>query len=262
MNTTANPLACGNAARIYFNPGFPFDAARVLRKADDTFTGHDDTSATLVFAGKGEACLDLTCRNGSTYFYKPYFLSGGLWSAGTSVSVTPQFAFADQSTDVQSLVRERLDLGLVAYAQTIPHETGKIPVLTASPMLEEVRLPVVTIHLSSLAPDTRGVGEGLAPPFDGESYLSRWQIEIIGWTLNADERKALRAAIHATLMANFPVFDDAGMVLCQFDFSDLDDFNSYDAPLFTTRCLFQCLAPSVVAETSATPAIARIDVII
>ena len=59
------------------------------------------------------------------------------------------------------------------------------------------------------------------------------------------------AVLHCQLllMANLPVFDDAGLLQIDCAFSDIEDFQSYAAPVYQALCNFSCLAPSAVEST-------------
>ena len=71
------------------------------------------------------------------------------------------------------------------------------------------------------------------------------------WSLNVDERRLLRRLVKAALMANLPVFDDAGMVQIDLSFSDQEDFTSYPAPVYQAVGTLTCLAPSLIGDTVA-----------
>ena len=259
-------LPVGNAVRVLLMPPPGAVSWRVLRKDADTIAGPDDEAALVVFEGSERAFLDATwLENDVTAYYQPFYrTSGGGWASAPSVSITPAATFSDASADPQRLVRDRLELGLRAYVARgeLAHEMGFIPVLTAPPLLEEVRLPVMTVEHASAPDGQRFIGNAVGGDrFDVEAWdwasseglLSRTQLEITAWSLNPDERIALRRALRMLLLGNEPVFADAGLAELEVSaLSDLNDFESYHAPIYRTACTFNCLAPVVLdGEESA-----------
>ena len=51
MISMLQPLIAGNAIRVFIEPITGAKYWRVLKKASDTFSGHDDQSAVLVYEG-------------------------------------------------------------------------------------------------------------------------------------------------------------------------------------------------------------------
>lgn len=260
-------LPIGNALRVHLRPPDGASRWRLLRKPADAFAGHDDPAAHLVLDSDQETvALDRGgLVNGQTYFYRSFALVGGDWVASPSVGAIPQQELEDRSVDVLSLVRERLEMGLQADidAGRLRHRFGRVPVLTAPPVFEDTAWPVVVVHLQSDAPSVHGLGMVLDPGLadengdwtDMEGYLSAVNLTIAGWSLNPDERIALRKALKRVLIGNMPVFDDAGMVNIDTQFSDTEDFQSYSAPVYQAVCQFSCLAPSAVNGLGAVPTI-------
>lgn len=243
------------------NPPTGYGAVRVLRRASDSFTGADDTGAFVVAQETSDhVVVDTTgLVNGQTYFYKAYAWVAGAWVAGATVSDVPAAIYEDFSTAVVEIVRERLHAGLVVEIQrgNLQHELGKIPVLIASPTFEDTKWPVVTIHVGSDSSDNRFLGEVTAPDYfdvigdewvSSEGWLSRVQLNIAGWALNADVRSALRQAIKRIVLGNLTVFDDRGMYQISINQQDVDDFQSYSAPVYQSVCQFSCLAHSAVTS--------------
>lgn len=129
---------------------------------------------------------------------------------------------------------------------------------TAPPLFDETTFPVVTIHCTQDASGERAIGENmLGEQFDAladewdisEGWLSRWDIQIIGWALNPDARIALRKVLKAIVIGNLPVFDAAGMVQVDFSQGDAEDFESFAAPVYQTMGRLTCMAPSAVVAT-------------
>lgn len=258
------PLAVGNALRLFLQPPAGALYWRVLRKGADTFTGESDPDAVRVYQGTQSVVLDAGNQqlgqavypllNGNTYYYRAYYWDGSAWISSSTVGAAPAAAYADASTDVLTVVRDRLDCGLqteVAAGVLFP-DSGGIPVLIAPPMWEDARWPMVTVHLQSEAPSARGLGEMVEPDeldetgteWNGtEGWLAKVQLTIVGWTQNPDERIALRKSLRRLIVANLSVFDAAGMVQIEFQQQDMDPLTEYPAPVYQVMCTLTCLAP-------------------
>lgn len=258
MIAMIQPMAVGHALKVFLDVPANASRFRLLRKVTDTFTGEADPGAYLVSEDVGRAVIDSAgLMNGTLYYYRAYFLVDGAWQASPTVSATPAATYTDRSSDVLTVVRERLDLGLqVEVARgALVNDEGHIKVLTAPPIYEETVWPMVTVHLSNEAPGERAVGESPFPDeSDGsewtedEGWLARVQLTIMGWSLNPDERIELRKALRRIVIANLSLFDFAGMVEIEFSQQDTEDFGSYNAPVYQVLCTFSCLAPVVVGS--------------
>lgn len=258
MISMVQKIPCGNALRILMMPATKPARIRLLRKESDSFSGWDDVNALVISDGPERCATDTVgLYNGIQVFYRAYYLIGTVWHATTTVAATPEPTFVDVSIDPMAIVRDRLELGLQVYVQRggIQHDRGFVPVLTASPQIEDVPLPLVTVHLAHDAPEMRSIGEQIGSDVysneDGmwhsfEGGYSRTDLTIVGWSLNADERMVLRNALKAVLMANLPVFDATGLMQVSWNFSDLEDFETYAAPVYQAMCNFTCYAPSAV----------------
>ncbi len=263
MLSLIQKVSSGNALRVLLMPPAQATRIRLLRKDEDTFSGPDDPAALVVSDGMDKFITDFAgLVNGERVFYRAYYLIYGVWTPTATVSAVPSATFVDVSVDPMALVRERVELGLKVYLDrgVLTHERGFIPVLTASPMIEDVPLPLVTVHLAADAPDMRSVGEvirddvytdsnGLWHSFEGG--YSRTDLTVVVWALNADERIAMRNALKAVLMANLPVFDAAGLMLVSWNFTDQEDFQTYAAPVYQAICNFTCYAPSAVESVDS-----------
>lgn len=259
MISFAEPLPIGNAVRVLLDPPGTAVKWRLLRKTTDDFSGQADANALVVYDGNSDKNIvdTATLTNGTPYFYREYDFDGTVWTAPASVSVTPATAYSFDGPDVLTVLRERLRSGLKAavIAGTLNHATGAIPVYTAPPLEDEVKWPIVSVHLQRDSADGRGLGEMVvSDAFDSdaglwgesEGWLSRYSLQIIGWSLNPDERITLRKVIKAVIQGNLSVFDAAGMVQIDFGQSDIEDFQSYNAPVYQTIGDFSCLAPAIV----------------
>lgn len=80
-----------------------------------------------------------------------------------------------------------------------------------------------------------------------EGWLSSVQIQIVGWSLNADERIELRKAIGRIIKANLSLFDHEGMIQIEVSQQDVEDFTSFSAPVYQSMASFSCLAPSHIS---------------
>ena len=261
MISLVQVIASGNALRLLLQPPAGSLKWRVLRKDTDTFTDVNDAGAFLVYDGTERSFLDVAgLYNGQKVYYRAYYWNGSVWLASASAFGTPEATFSDLSADPLTIVRNRLDLGLQVYVDRnkIAAPSGAVKVMTASPLAEEISWPVVTIHVASDASAERFIGELVAnDTFDPvgnqwdeyEGWFSRVQLTIVAWCLNADERIVLRQAMKAVLMSNLTVFDAAGLMQIDLQFSDQEDFTSYAAPIYQALCNFTCYAPSVVEGT-------------
>lgn len=252
------PLPVGNALRLFIQP--PTGAARwkVLRNGNGVFSGHDDPGAAVVYEGGDAVVLDTAfLQNEVMAFYRPYYTAdGAVWEAGAVASGTPAATYEEFTTDVMSVLRQRLESGLQVEVQrgTLINELGYIPVYTAAPSLErDLRMPLVTLHMESEEPAERGLGEYIGgDDFDSvgqewqesEGWLARVNISVVGWSLNADERIALRQALRRIVVANLSVFDAAGFLTVNLSQQDVDAVSGeYPAPMYQVMNTFTCLAP-------------------
>ena len=258
-------VPAGAAVRVFLKPPATARAWRLLRKQADTFTGPTDADATLVHAGTDRVVLDDSgLLDGFTFWYRAYYWTGSAWVASASVSATPQSTYVDESEDALSIVRDRLDAGMLTEVarQRLRPQSGTIDVLTASPVYDDRRFPMVTVHLQDEGAQQRFIGENPTGDeadrdyFDGssddtEGWLAQTQLTIMGWSLNSDERKELRKAIRRILVANLPVFDAHGLLQVEFRQQDTEDFTSYNAPVYQVMTSFTCLTPIRVSAPGA-----------
>jgi hypothetical protein len=261
MISFVRSMAAGTAVKVVIRPIEGAARWRLLRRADDAFAGPDDEDALLVYDGVETGIIDVQAlANGQVYYYRAYYLVGDAWTPSATVSCTPAATFLDVSVDAKLTLRERLDDGLRALLGrgAIVHPKGHIPVLTAPPSIDDVVFPVVTLHLTSDAPQERGLGD--VPNHDTrevnvekwtehEGWLSRVQVAVIGWSLNSDERDLLRKAIRAVVLANLPVFDFLGMQLVEFSQQDAEDMENFNAPMHQSIGTFSCTVPAIVDST-------------
>lgn len=267
--TSVVPLAVGNALRVFLAPSAGAILWRVLRKETDDISSETDPAALRVYQGDDASFLDAgLLTNGVAYYYRAFYWNGSAWSGTPSVSASPVASYADASTDVLSVVRDRLDYGLqVEVARgTLAPNSGGIQVLNAPPVFEETRWPVVTVHLQSEAPFVRGIGEMIDA--DGldletgdwhgtEGWMAKVSLTIVGWTQNPDERVELRKALRRIIVANLPVFDEHGIVNIEPQMQDMDSLGGeYPTNVYQVLCNFTCVAP--VRVTSSGDAIASV----
>lgn len=268
------PLAVGNAVRLFLQPPAGALLWRVLRKAADTFTGEADPDALLAFEGADNAPLDIMAlMNGTAYWYRVYYWNGTVWSASASRSTTPAATYEDASTDVPTLLRDRLDAGLVAEiarGKLFP-EAGFIKVSIAPPAWEDTGWPTVSVHCDAETRSSSAIGEMLeadiydagATEWDGiEGWLSDSRVTVTAWSQNVDERAELRKALRRIVIANLGVFADAGMLMINFSQQDMDFVSGeYPANVYTSMGTFTCQAPArVIVER--TPPVTDIEVVI
>jgi hypothetical protein len=259
-------LAAGNAVSVILQPPQGARKWSVLRKPTNDIAGLSDPAATLVYTGADKYFVDTSgLINGLTYFYQPFYFDGIAWSAAATASVVPECSFEFIQTDVQTFLRDRIAAGLVAAVarQAIFPESGVIPVLTAAPVFEDVSFPVVTVHMQSDGSAERAVGEAVGVDTADEcvgqfeGWLSRYQIAIAISSLSSDERITLRNLVKSIVQVNLQVFEAAGMELIDLQFSDQEDFTTYNVPMFQSLGSFSCVAPASVQAT--VPLIDQID---
>jgi hypothetical protein len=254
-------LAAGNAVRIVVTP--PATAAawwRVLRRTSDSFTGAGDTGAVLVADDCTDNCLiDVDALvNGTSYFYHVYFTPDGeTWTDAPSVSIVPAATYQDAAPDPQLLLVQRLTAGMaveIASGRFTP-SSGTCPVVTSPYALaDRISFPMISVHLDTTGPETRAIGETVTgdildvfgTPGESEGWLASFSMNVVGVSLNPDERIALRMAVRRVIQVNLEVFDAAGMLNIGFQQQDSEDFEAKNAPLFMTGGKFTCQAPASV----------------
>lgn len=254
------PLHVGNALRLFLRP--PADAVRwkIARSTNPVINAPDDPEATVIYEGDESVFLDARhVPNGVQLYYRPFYLVGGSYVAGAGASGTAAATYSQQNVDVLSFLRDRLEYGLKVEVErgVLVHELGFIPVFNAAPAVEQdLRFPMVTVHLESDDPAERGIGELIAvDTFDsvgdvwGESdgWIANVRVTVIGWCLNSDARIALRDAISRIVIANLVVFGEQGWQQIEFGQQDVDSVNGeFPVPMFQALGNFTCLAPKVV----------------
>lgn len=260
MISLIQPIAVGNALRLLLSPPAGATRWKLLRKSADTFTGHDDPDAYVALDGTERSVLDsYFLVNGTPYWYKLYSLVAGVYVASDSAMQVPSATYADMTTDVLETVRDRLDYGFQVEVarENISHENNRVSVLTAPPVFEDTRWPVVTVQLVNESPVNRAIGEMV----DEDRFLEnegQWeqyegwhasvQLSIGIYSLNPDERIELRKALRRIVIGNLPVFDESGMLMVELQTQDTEDFTSYSAPVYMVMATFTCVAPAYVGS--------------
>jgi hypothetical protein len=263
MVAAVSPIPVGNALRVQLAPPMGATLWNLLRNTTNVFTGGPfDPASTLVATSNETVIYDARgLVNGVTYYYLAYYWNGSAWVADLAGTAgVPASSYVDQSTDALTLLRDRLDSGIVneiAAGRVTPGEkaNGVISVLTAPPIFEQVQFPIIVVHLTQEAPAEYGVGEIVS--FDdrdvsgewteNEGYFARTTISVTGWTLNPDARIALRKAIRRVMIANNQVLATAGLREVVFSQTDEDELTgTYGCPVYFTVGTFSCLSPLVV----------------
>lgn len=261
MISLVQVLPIGNAIRVFAEPEPNATRWKLLRKLANTFTGYNDPDAEVILDSNVDKVAVDTAKltNGTAYYYALFCLVAAAWAlSGAVVAATPAASYADRSVDALTVVRDRLDAGLQVEVarQVLVNKNGKIAVMTAPPVFEDTTFPAVSVHMTTENPVERGIGEILAPDLydltsdqwgEFEGYLANTQLTITGWALNPDERITLRKALRRIIVANFGVFDAAGLVNIETSFADTEEFDRYSAPVYMTVCTFTCKAPIVVS---------------
>lgn len=254
----AQPLPIGNAVRLLLEPPAGARSWKILRKASDTFTGPDDQQAALVYEGDATVLVDtFYLQNDAMVFYRPFYTEDGTaWAPGATAFATPRASYFEHTSDALTVVRDRLEAGLKLEVErgTLAAELGYVQVFVAPPLAETAHFPVVTLHLDSEQSADRGIGDYIGgDDFDASAFAwedsEGWQadvrLQIIGWSLNADERKALREAIRRIIVGNLTVFAAKGLDQVALEQSDVDAMNGeYGVPqMFQVVNTFTCIAP-------------------
>lgn len=260
------PLHVGNALRLFIEPPAGAVRWRVLRKGSDTFSGHDDASAVVAYEGDERVTVDSAfLQNEVMAFYRPFYTADGVaWTAGPTASGTPSAIYKDLTSDVLSVLRGRIESGLLVECQrgNFATELGYIQVYTASPSLErDLAMPLVTVHLENEEPGERFIGEDMfGDQFDAiggdwtesEGWLANVSVTMVGWSLNSDERVELRKAIRRIVVGNLPVFEGLGWLLCSLSQQDVDAVNGeYPAHIYQVLSTFSCMAPVRVGSAAS-----------
>lgn len=267
------PLSVGNALRVFMEPPATATAWRVLRKGSDAFSGPTDTSAIVAYEGEEKIWVDSAfLQNGVKAFYRPYYTNdgGATWTAGATADGTPAATYAELTTDVLSILRDRLEAGLKVEVErgNLNTPLGYVQVYTASPSLErDLNFPLVTLHLENEEPSIRAIGEDISGDYydglgnweESDGWIAEVRITLIGWSLNSDERIELRKALRRIVVANLPVFADEGWEQVALSLQDIDAVNGeYPAHIFQVMGNFTCLAPVRVAGNPDTPSVVEI----
>lgn len=260
MISIIRPLSSGNALRVFLEPPAGALEWRVLRKASDTFGDQDDPSALRAYEGADKNFVDVaSLTNEVMAFYRPYYWDGVTWSAGATVSCTPEATYEDQTQDSIKFLRERLEAGMLVEVQrgNFMTELGYIQVYTAPPsMSQDLVFPLITLELDVAGPADRAAGEDVGLDVldgdegeDSEGWMEKNQISVLGWSLNSSERIELRNAMRRILLANLSVLDAHGFQQVSFSFTDINAINGeFGPPVYQVLCNFTCLAMARVTS--------------
>lgn len=253
------PLPIGDAVRVILAPPAGAISWRVLRNTTNVWTDQNDPASGLVYGDGADSFFIDTAglTNGEVFYYKPFYLAadGVTWSTAPAASATPAATATLIGPDPQSLVRDRLEAALKTAVQAgrLQHVDGFIPCLTAPPTYEGTNFPVVTVHMEIGQPVIQGVGEMITPDYvdpvtgewtEFEGMIFSVTLKIIAWVVgNGDERIALRREVARALLGNLPVFYAQGLSEVTFSQADIEDLESYNAPVFETVNTMTCFAP-------------------
>lgn len=258
MISMIQPMAIGNALRVFLTPPTGAEYWRVLRKGTDDIVDESDAGAIVAFEGDHRIFIDSAyLTNEVRAYYVPFYRINGAWVRGQSGYGTPTPTYEDYSTEVVSVLRDRLEAGLAVEVQrgNLMNELGYIQVLTAPPNMNmNIQLPLVTVTLEGESRDLRGIGEDTMGDFleadsdewlEHEGWLAGVQVSIVGWSLNPDERIELRKAIRRVIVGNLTVLADKGMLLPNLSLKDDDAVNGEfgDTPMYLVTGFFTCTAP-------------------
>lgn len=252
------PVAIGNALKLFLTPPANAEYWRVLRKGTDDIADENDPYALVAYEGDERAFVDcVSLLNDIRAYYAPFYRVNGTWVRGQGNYGTPLATYEDHSTDVLSLVRDRLEAGLTVEVErgNLMNDLGYIQVLTAPPAMNmNISFPLVTVSLEEESPSMRGIGEDITGQYtdvedetwlEEEGWLANVRLSIQGFSFNPDERINLRKAIRRVIVGNLHVFAAMGIALPQLSLSDADAVNGEfgDTPLYLVMGDFTCTAP-------------------
>lgn len=272
--TLVRTVAAGNALRLFLTPPAGALWWRVLRRANpEHFIGPDDEGAVVVADRCTDEVLldDTALANGTPYYYRAYYRTAAGWSEPAEAMGIPAATYQGGGTNVQDLLRERLEAGLAVEVArgALKPESGRIQVLAAPfARAEAITLPVVAVVFENAGPAEHGIGDSIGADWDGdlgdgladdEGWLLKWSLTVSGVSLNPDERKALREALRRVIKANLPVFAEHGMSLVNFSQRDREVAEQNQAPLYFTDGSFDCVAPDY-ALTDRAESVSGLDV--
>lgn len=251
-------MAIGNALRVFLTPPANAEYWRVLRKSTDDIVDQDDGYALVAYEGDHRIFIDTaSLLNDIRAYYTPFYRINGEWVRGAGSYGTPAATYEDYSTEVLSVLRDRLEAGLTIEVErgNLMNELGYVQVLTAPPTMNmNIQFPLVTVTLEGESRDLRGIGEDTMGDFleaddeewlEHEGWLAGVQVSIVGWSLNPDERIELRKAIRRVIVGNLTVLADKGMSLPNLSLKDDDAVNGEfgDTPMYLVTGIFSCTAP-------------------
>jgi hypothetical protein len=244
-------LPVGNAVKIVHRMPRGANSVRVLRSDQPSFVDAFDPTATLIYEGDCDSLVDASALNGVTYHYMLFYLIGVTWTATPVYSVTVASTYEDHTVDFQTLVLDRIRAGLAVELErgVLSHDDSEIPTLSGAPVYEDTRFPIVTVTLQSEASSLRALGEQIDyddPEQEHEGWIARSAISIVGWSQNPDQRIALRKAIRRVVVANLPIFADAGINEIEFSQNDIDELSAYPAPIYQVAGSLSGLLPVIV----------------
>lgn len=261
MISAIRPMFVGNALQLFFQPPGGSEYWRVLRNTADAFAGPDDPAVLRVYEGDDRMIVDTTSLlNGIAYYYRAYYWNGSSWTESLTNYGTPAATYEDAATDVLTFLHQRLFEGLKVETTrgNLVNDLGYVQVYTSAPQVtNDLRFPLVTLHLEDEQPAERGIGEDITGDLhyddddtweESEGWLARVAINVMGWSTNGDERIELRKALRRVVQANLGVFASQGICEVSWSSQDVDALNGeYVTPLYQVLGSFTCLAPTRVA---------------
>lgn len=258
---TLQAIGCGNATRIIVEPTAGESRWRIMRKETNDFSGASDPAAFLVHDGVERFLTDARLLvNGVTYFYAIYgrLSTVDAWAAPVIRSIVPSATFDDVSVDVQELVRERLDLTLnnMIARGSLKLTKPALSVMSIPFHVQGGEFPVVSVLFAGSSPVVRSLGNSIGSDVfvDGaiaemQGYLSSVTVEVLAWSLNAQERNLLRKGMEAAVAANLSIFDDLGLQMFEVQsVQDSEDMQSMNVPVYQTTMRLGCTAAVAVTD--------------
>lgn len=256
LNLFVDQIPAGDAAKLSLQADDDITLVRWVRSLANDFVDENDVG--LIREGYELFHYDASAKNGTVYFYKAYVLDSlSQWIASPVVTITPASGYGGENVDVLTLLMDRLEHGLAVEVgrSTLRHKFGKISVQNAPPLFEDTNFPLVTVHLSRDGPSEYAIGNDMTEfdvGDDGIEEATGWvasvSVDLIGWSMNPDERIALRKAIKRIVMANLSLFEGLGMTNVEFVQVDAEDLNQYPVPMYQSVGNFSCLVSQYVTN--------------
>jgi hypothetical protein len=270
LNFEVRPFGYGGGVRLHWlNPAdAAFHHVKIIRKTVNSFSGHNDPAATVIYSGKGvqtaphqtvfrpsPAVTEVRHRCtidskgvlwATTYYYAIYAMN--VAENDVSVAVVKSGGTPDVSVfeevDVIGLLLEYISAyfkrQIAVQGLKVPSGVTELPVLDSPPLIENVKFPCISIHLDTDAPEGYSIGDDLNQlSAEGDAtvhrrgYLAGFTLSITGWTENPEIRRHLYRHLKGCLLSARQLLEQSGVVNTRLTGRYAEDFEGYNMPLFS-----------------------------